>query len=81
MPAVILHVALPDLVRGQRLVHHLLRLADDGVEVRLVLEALRVDLVDVLGAGGPRREPAAGGDDLQAADRRRCCRVRGSAWR
>ena len=47
-----------------------LRLAHDGVQVGLVLETLGVDLVDVLGAGGPGREPAACGDDLQAADRR-----------
>src|SRR6266446_1540496 len=50
-------------------VYHRLRFAHDGVEVSLVLEALRVDLVDVLRAGRPRREPAAPGDDLQPADR------------
>src|SRR2546422_8407562 len=47
-----------------------LRVAHDGVEVSLVLEAFRVDLVDVLRAGRPRREPAAASDDLQTADRR-----------
>src|SRR4051812_38078656 len=36
----------------------------------LVLEALGIDLVDGLGAGRPRREPAVGGDDLDAANRR-----------
>ncbi len=36
----------------------------------LVLEAFGVDLVDRLGAGRPRGEPAAGGDRLDAADRR-----------
>ena len=35
----------------------------------LILKALRIDLVDVLGAGGPGREPAVVGHDLQAADR------------
>src|SRR5471030_2133124 len=33
-------------------------------------ETLRVDLVDVLGAGGTRGEPTAGRDHLDAADRR-----------
>ena len=37
----------------------LLGFVDDGVEVSLVAEALGVDLVDVLGAGRPGREPAA----------------------
>src|ERR1700739_2177792 len=53
---------------GQRGVHHHLSLADDGVEVGLVLEALRVYLVDGLGARGPGREPAAAGDHLEAID-------------
>ena len=48
----------------------LLSLGDDGVEVRRVLEALGVDLVDVLRARRPGGEPAARGDDLQPADRR-----------
>ncbi len=41
-----------------------LRLGDDGLEVVLVAEALGVDLVDVLGPGGPRGEPTAGFDTL-----------------
>ena len=45
------------------------RLVHDGVEVALVPEALRVELVDVLRARGPDGEPAARRDDLQAADR------------
>ena len=49
-------------------VHDLLGLANDPLEVRLVPEALRVDLVDVLRARGTRREPAARRHDLQAAD-------------
>src|SRR5689334_23115314 len=56
-------------VRGQRLVHHRLRLADNRVEMRLVLEAFGVELVDGLGPGGPRREPTAPGDDFNAVDR------------
>src|SRR5207248_1634629 len=36
----------------------------------LAPEALRVDLVDVLGTGGPRGEPAVLGDHLEAADLR-----------
>ena len=39
-------------------------------------ERLGVDLVDVLGAGRPRREPAVLGGDLEAADRPRRCRAR-----
>src|SRR5258708_37152888 len=58
-------------------VYHRLRFAHDGVEVSLVLEALRVDLVDVLRAGRARREPAATGDDLQSADRRAVARGTG----
>src|SRR5262245_5950734 len=46
----------------------LLRFAHEGLEVALTSEALRVDLVDVLGAGRPGREPSAGGDHLEAAD-------------
>src|SRR6185436_1391751 len=50
---------------------------DDGAGIVLNLpkvigatEALRVNLVDFLGAGGSRREPPALGSHLQAADRR-----------
>src|SRR5262245_52024548 len=49
--------------------HDPLCLADDRVQVGLVLEALGVELVDVLGAGRPGREPATGRHDLQPADR------------
>ena len=41
---------------------------ENGVQVRLVLEALGIDLVDILRPGRPGRKPAAGGGDLQAAD-------------
>src|SRR3954471_21825945 len=54
--------------RAQRFGDDRLRLVHDRVQVRLVAEALRVDLVDVLGARGPRCEPAVRGHDLEAAD-------------
>src|SRR6266542_4696147 len=49
--------------------HDPLSFGHDCLHVLLVLEALRVDLVDVLRAGRASREPATGGHDLQAADR------------
>ncbi len=58
----------PHLGTGQRVVHNLLGLAYDSVQMRLVLEAFRVDLVDVFRARGPGRKPAASGHHLQAAD-------------
>src|SRR5215212_8748831 len=54
---------------GQGASDDLLGLLDDGVEVGPVLEALGVDLVQVLGARGPRGEPAVGADHLEATDR------------
>src|SRR5260370_39294807 len=54
--------------RVQRVVDDLLGFAHHRVEVSLVLEALRVDLVDVLRAGGPGCKPAAGSHDFQALD-------------
>ena len=53
----------------QGIAHDLLGLADDGLEVLLVPEALCVDLVVVLRPGRPCREPAAPGHDLEAPDR------------
>src|SRR5689334_9050648 len=44
-------------------------LALDALEVRLVAEAFSIELVDVLGAGGTRSEPAIFGLDLDAAER------------
>ena len=44
-------------------------------------EALRVDLVDVLGAGRPRREPAASASRPSGRRSGRRCRGRASAWR
>ena len=35
----------------------------------LILEALCIDLVDILGAGRPGRKPATLGNDLESADR------------
>ena len=52
------------------MVHDLLSFAHDSVQVSLIFEALRIDLVDVLGARGPGREPAVVGHNLEAADRR-----------
>ena len=43
----------------------------------LAAEAFRVDLVDILGPGRPRGEPARFGRDLQAADRRAVAGRRG----
>src|SRR6267378_2617253 len=42
--------------------------AEQGLQMRRALEALRIDLVDVLGARRPGREPTVRGRDLQAAD-------------
>src|SRR5260370_14163383 len=55
--------------RFQSVAHDLLCLAHDGIKVGLVLEAFRIDLVNVLRSGGPGREPAADSHDLQTADR------------
>src|SRR5262249_40037034 len=43
---------------GQRAGHDGLRFAHNSIQVRLALEALRVDFVDVFGARGPRGKPA-----------------------
>ena len=65
----VVHRRAPSLARAaQRALDDLLRLGDHALEVVLAPEALGVDLVDVLGAGRARREPAALGDDLEAAD-------------
>src|SRR2546423_10883549 len=53
----------------QRVADDLLGLGHYGIQVRLVLEALRVDFIDILSAGRPGGKPAAGRDHLQAADR------------
>src|SRR5262249_52317781 len=51
--------------------HDLVGLGDDAVQVDLVAETLGVNLVDVLGAGGPRGKPTTPGNDLEPAN----CRV------
>ena len=53
----------------ERPVHEVLRGLLHLGEVLLALEGLGVDLVDVLGARGARREPGGLGGDLQPADR------------
>ncbi len=54
--------------RTQRIVHHLLRLAQNRVQMGLALETLGVDLINVLGAGGSRCKPTALRHNFQAAD-------------
>ena len=53
----------------QGLVHDLLGLSHNRGEMCRILEALGVDLVDVLRARGTGREPTTVGDNLEAADR------------
>ena len=50
--------------RLQNGAHDFLGLTHDGIQVRLVFEAFRIELVDVLGAGRPCRKPAARGHDF-----------------
>ena len=50
------------------MIHHLLRLAKDRVQMGLALETLGVDLINVLGTGGSRCKPTALGHNFQAAD-------------
>src|SRR5918996_117750 len=52
----------------ERASHDALGFREDSLEVFLAQQALSVDLVDVLGPGGPRGEPAVLGDDLQPPD-------------
>jgi len=54
--------------RCQRGVDERSRLREDALQVLFAVEALRVQLVDILRAGGSRREPAVRGDHLEAAD-------------
>src|SRR4029077_2475964 len=53
----------------QSVIHNSLSLAQNRVQMPLILETLRVDLVNVLRAGRSRGKPAATGDNLQATDR------------
>src|SRR5262245_33091768 len=48
--------------------YHLLGLGHNGVEVRLVLKTLSIDLVDMLRTGWPGCKPTASGHDFEAAD-------------
>jgi len=48
----------------QRVAHDCLRFIDDGIQVGLILEALRVNLIDVFRAGWTRRKPAAASHDF-----------------
>src|ERR1700761_4208846 len=50
---------------GEGGIDHGLRLRDEPVQMLAVVEAFRIDLVDVLRARGARREPAALGDHLE----------------
>src|SRR5271154_7279324 len=52
----------------QSIVNHLLGFAHDGVQMRLTLEALSVDLVNVLGPRRTRGKPTIGRNNLQSAD-------------
>src|SRR4051812_3986335 len=52
------------------MVHNLLSFAHDSLQVVLILKTLRIDLVDILGAGGSGGEPTIGSHYLKAADRR-----------
>ena len=52
----------------ERFVERAPGVALDLPQVALAAETFRVDLVDILGAGRARREPAAVGDDLDAAE-------------
>src|SRR5450432_2610999 len=56
---------------GDGRVNDVLRFREDVAQMFFALETFRINLVDRLGAGWPRREPAARGDRLDAAD----CRV------
>ena len=56
--------------RGQRGVDDDLGIGQDATHMIGVAEALRINLVNMLRAGGPCREPAARRDDLHAAERR-----------
>src|SRR4029078_10421685 len=68
-PSVCLSMSSISPFEGMASPQHRLRFPDDGVQVAGILEALRVDLEDVLGTGRPRREPAVGRHDLDAAER------------
>src|SRR6266566_5467024 len=55
--------------RGVQRGHDFLGLAHNRVQVGLILEAFRINLIDALGARRPGRKPAAGRYDIQATYR------------
>src|SRR5271154_1699442 len=68
---------------AQRVVYHLLGFAHNRSQVRFALEALGIDLIDVLGSRRPGRKPAVRGHNFQAADWRivaRSFRQLGRDW-
>src|SRR4029453_7194610 len=52
------------------MVYDLLSFPHDRGQMTLILKALRIDLVDAFRARRPCSEPATGGHDLEATDRR-----------
>src|ERR1019366_7542724 len=56
--------------RPKSFVHDRLRLLHDATQVILPTKAFHINLVDILGARGPRGEPAAFCNDLYPSDRR-----------
>lgn len=52
----------------QGLSDDVLRFVDNRVEMRLALQAFRVQFVDILSAGRPRRKPAVLRHDFQSSD-------------
>jgi len=58
IPRLLDSILRDDCRRTQRIVHHLLGFGHNNIQMRVTLEALGVDLIDVLGAGGPTpRQP------------------------
>src|SRR5271169_1902628 len=55
---------------AQSMLHYLLRLADNRVQVLLTPEALGVNFVDVLRAGRPCGKPSAIGNNFKSTDGR-----------
>src|SRR5258708_22385442 len=62
-------VASPLSARERR-IDNALCLADETAQMRLVMKAFGVDLVNILGSGGARREPAAARGYFHPADGR-----------
>src|SRR5574340_1432615 len=60
--------------RRQRIAHDGLSLGLDPAQMIHPLKTFSVDFIDILGAGGSRREPSALGNHLEAADRRAVAR-------